>query len=86
MQAQVASTRVSSAAAVQALPVTLLACFQRRMQYQGWQIDLQRMCVDTAYAHQCLATAHTTADESLRAMALQLFDAYGRNAAATTLH
>jgi hypothetical protein len=37
------------------------------------------MCLDTAYAHHCLATAHTSSDARLRQVALALFETYGRN-------
>ena len=56
-----------------------MARFRRLMNYEGWEVDLPRMCIDTAYAHQCLATAHTSSDERLRRAALQLFAAYDRN-------
>jgi hypothetical protein len=68
-------------APVLALPIIEMARFRRLMNYEGWEIDLPRMCVDTAYAHQCLATAHTSSDERLRQAALQLFAAYDRNSA-----
>ena len=73
-------------AAVLPLPVFTLARFRRLMNYEGWAVDLPRLCIDTAYAHACLATAHTSSDERLRQAALELFDAYDRNAGAGTLH
>jgi hypothetical protein len=73
-------------AAVLPLPVSALACFRRLMQYEGWAVDLTRMCADADYAHQCLATAHTSSDERLRHAALSLFDAYARNRSASALH
>ena len=75
-----------SAAAVQPLPLPLMARFKRLMQYEGWDVDVPRMCVDAAYAHDCLATAHTSGDERLRQAALCLFETYGRNAEAPVLH
>jgi hypothetical protein len=63
-----------------------MARFKRLMQYEGWDVDLPRMCVDAAYAHDCLATAHTSGDERLRQAALCLFETYGRNAEARVLH
>ena len=66
-------------AAVLPLPIIEMARFRRLMNYEGWEVDLPRMCIDTAYAHQCLATAHTSSDERLRRAALQLFAAYDRN-------
>ena len=74
------------AAAVLPLPVSTLARFQRLMAYEGWAVDVARMCLDTAYAHDCLATAHTSNLPALRQAALQLFEAYGRNTAASALH
>lgn len=73
-------------AAVLPLPVFQMARFRRLMNYEGWEVDLPRMCVDTAYAHACMATAHTSGDERLRQAALALFEAYDRNAPASTLH
>ncbi len=73
-------------AAVLALPIGVMARFRRLMHYEGWDVDLPRMCVDTAYAYACLATAHTSGDERLRSTALALFGAYDRNAEAPQLH
>ncbi len=69
----------STVAAVLPLPSAEMARFRRLMNYEGWEVDLARMCIDTAYAHLCLATAHTSSDERLRRTALQLFAAYDRN-------
>jgi hypothetical protein len=76
----------ASFAAVLPLPITQMACFRRRMEREGFEVDLARMCIDTAYACECLALAHTSSDEQLREAALTLFAAYDRNAAAGTLH
>ena len=73
-------------AAVLPLPVFKLARFRRLMNYEGWDVDLPRMCIDTAYAHACMATAHTSSDQRLRQAALELFEAYDRNTGAGTLH
>lgn len=73
-------------ARVLALPVSEMARFRRLMHYEGWEVDLPRMCVDTAYAYECLATAHTSSDERLRRAALRLFDTYDRNAGVPLLH
>jgi hypothetical protein len=84
------ATRIESLAAMPAavlpLPVSALSRFQRLMAYEGWAVDVGRMCIDTAYAHDCLATAHTSCHEPLRQSALQLFEAYGRNSAPPALH
>jgi len=74
------------AAAVLPLPVFTMARFRRLMNYEGWDVDLPRMCVDTDYAYACMATAHTSSDERLRRAALELFEAYDRNAGAGALH
>jgi len=69
------------------LPIIEMARFRRLMNYEGWEVDLPRMCTDTAYAHERLATAHTSSDERLRSSAMRLFAAYDRNnSAAPVLH
>lgn len=73
------SANTAPLAPVLALPIIEMARFRRLMNYEGWEVDLPRMCIDTAYAHQCLATAHTSSDGRLRQAALQLFTAYDRN-------
>jgi hypothetical protein len=80
------SSLAATPAAVLPLPVSSLTRFQRLMAYEGWAVDVARMCIDTAYAHDCMATAHTSQHEALRKVALQLFEAYGRNQAAPALH
>lgn len=72
-------------APVLALPILEMARFRRLMNYEGWEVDLARMCVDTAYAYQCLATAHTSSDERMRSTALRLFETYDRNASPSPL-
>jgi hypothetical protein len=76
----------SPTATVLPLPVITLARFRRLMNYEGWDVDVGRMCVDTSYAYRCLALAHTSSDERLRVAALGLFDAYDRNTAVPLLH
>ena len=68
------------------LPIIQMASFRRRMQREGFDVDLARMCIDSAYACECLALAHTSSDERLRQAALDLFAAYDRNTEAATLH
>jgi hypothetical protein len=75
-----------SAATVLAMPIMAMARFRRLMHYEGWDVDLPRMCVDTAYAYERLAMAHTSSDERLRRQALALFEAYDRNQAVHTVH
>ncbi len=67
------------------LPIIEMARFRRLMHHEGWEVDLPRMCTDTAYAHERLATAHTSSDERLRSSAMRLFAAYDRNCSATTV-
>jgi len=74
------------AAPLSVLPLGVLARFRRLMDAEGWDVNLQRMCVDTDYAYRCLALAHTSSDERLRQAALGLFDAYDRNARSPALH
>jgi hypothetical protein len=76
----------TGSAPVLAMPIMAMARFRRLMNDEGWEVDLPRMCVDTAYAYQCLATAHTSSDLRLRQAALGLFEAYDRNTAAPLLH
>jgi hypothetical protein len=66
-------------APVTPLPIIPMARFRRLMLYEGWTVDLARMCVDSAYAYDCLALAHTSNDAALRRAALDLFAAYDRN-------
>lgn len=70
---------LSADSAVQALPLTPLALFSRRMAYEGWPVDVGRMCLDAAYAYDCLALAHTSSSDELRASALALFNTFERN-------
>jgi hypothetical protein len=73
-------------AAVTPLPIIPMARFRRLMGYEGWAVDLARMCIDASYAYECLALAHTSDDAGLRRAALNLFAAYERNAAGQALH
>jgi hypothetical protein len=79
-------TSPATAASVLAMPIMAMARFRRLMNYEGWDVDLPRMCVDTAYAYRCLATAHTSSDERLRQAAMNLFQAYDRNVAVPMVH
>lgn len=76
----------AAAAPLSVLPLGVLARFHRLMHNEGWDVNLQRMCVDTDYAYRCLALAHTSSDERLRRAALGLFDAYDRNATPLAWH
>ena len=77
---------IPASASVLAMPIMAMARFRRLMNYEGRDVDLPRMCVDTAYAYECLAVAHTSSDERLRKAALALFEAYDRNTALPVLH
>jgi hypothetical protein len=68
------------------LPIIPMARFRRLMGYEGWSVDLSRMCVDSAYAYECLALAHTSSDTGLHRAALDLFAAYDRHTQARTFH
>jgi hypothetical protein len=74
------------AAKVVPLPIIPMARFRRLMLYEGWPVDLSRMCVDSHYAHECLALAHTSNDPALRGAALQLFATYERSPGRGQLH
>ena len=58
------------------IPVIALARFRRLMAYEGWPVDLARMCCDRIYVYERLAQAHTSASPRLRNAALSLFAAY----------
>lgn len=73
-------------AGVSEVPLFLLARFRRLMALEGWFIDLPRMCVDTVYAHECIAQAHSSAVLRLRQAALDLFAAFDRPLAGAALH
>lgn len=55
---------------------SLLAQFADGARAAGMQVGPQRMRYDRRYALQCLAVAHAQGDDSLRALALRLFDLY----------
>ncbi len=74
-----AGTPPGLSAQVAVLPSLALLQLRRLMRAEGWDVDVSRMCLDTAYAHHCLATAHTSSNARLRQTALALFETYGRN-------
>lgn len=57
-------------------PLPRLARFRRLMADDGWRVDLGRMCLDRRYALDLLATAHSSASDDLRALAVVLFADY----------
>jgi len=73
-------------APVLVMPLPVLARFRQLMLSEGWEVDLQRLCVDDAYAFQCLATGHCSSDPVLRHTAVRLFAAFRRNTAPPALH
>ncbi len=80
------SCKLAEAATVVPLPIIPMARFRRLMLYEGWAVDLARLCVDIPYAHECLALAHTSGDAALRQAAMQLFATYERNPNHSPLH
>jgi hypothetical protein len=68
------------------VPLFLLARFRRLMALEGWAVDLPRMCVDSDYAHERIAQAHTSAITRLRQAALDLFAAFDPPLAGAALH
>jgi hypothetical protein len=59
-------------------PATLHA-FVRSMAAQGLTVQAARLGYDRLYAFDCLARAHACDDAGLRALALDLFDAFERS-------
>lgn len=61
----------------QAMPLLVdlrtLADFKRHMAREGWPVQVARMIFDRVYAHERLAFAHTSANEALQRIALELF-------------
>lgn len=74
------------AASVTPLPLLQLSKFRRLMQNEGSPVDLARMCLDRHYALEQLATAHASANEPLRRVAVELFSTYDRNAGIGRFH
>lgn len=68
-----------SCAPLWVMPLPALVSFQRLMQYEGQDVDLQRMCIDDDYAYECLVAGHCSSDDQLRRAAVGLFAAYHRN-------
>ena len=81
-----ASSPTAPRAPVMPLPIIAMANFRRLMSREGWVVDLARMCVDRQYAFDCLARAHTSSQERLRRVALELFASYDRNAVIGAVH
>ena len=60
------------------LSVEALQDFKALMMLDGWPVQLARMCYDRLYAYERIAQAHASANDELRRVALQLFQAYHR--------
>ena len=69
----------STLAPLVVMPLPVLVRFRRLMRAEGWEVDLQRMCVDDGYALECLAAGHCSSDARLRDAAVGLFAAFHRN-------
>ena len=52
-----------------------LSRFKQLMAVEGWPVQAARMIFDRIYAHERLAFAHTSANEDLRRLAMELFRA-----------
>lgn len=60
------------------LDVPTLLRFKQLMATDGWPVQLARMCYDRLYAYERIAQAHASAQDPLRRVALELFQAYHR--------
>jgi len=59
-----------------AVDVCLLDRFTQAMASRGEPVDTARMVLDEAYAYECLAAAHSDSDDTLRRLAMALFESY----------
>ena len=64
------------------LGVGALLRFKSLMAQEGKTVHLARLCYDKLYAYERIAAAHTSGDENLRRLALELFQIYHRRASA----
>ena len=60
------------------LGVGALLRFKSMMALEGQTVHLARLCYDKLYAYERIAAAHTSGDEKLRRLALELFQIYHR--------
>lgn len=58
------------------LSMNELLRFQALMAGEGQTIQVARMCYDRPYAFDCIASAHASANDPLKRLALQLFKAF----------
>ncbi|WKB52359.1 hypothetical protein [Eleftheria terrae] len=63
---------------VPASELLTLARFRELMAGYGWPVQIGRMLVDRAYAFDRMALAHSSGDETLSALALELFESCRR--------
>ena len=64
------------------LGVGALLRFKSMMALEGQTVHLARLCYDKLYAYERIAAAHTSGDENLRRLALELFQIYHRRESA----
>lgn len=60
------------------LGVGALLRFKSMMALEGQTVHLARLCYDKLYAYERIAAAHASSDETLRCLALELFQIYHR--------
>ncbi len=56
--------------------------FKSMMAADGHRVHLARLCYDRLYAYERIAVAHTSSDDALRRLALELFQIYHRRESA----
>ena len=64
------------------LGVGALLRFKSMMALEGQTVHLARLCYDKLYAYERIAVAHSSSDDNLRRLALELFQIYHRREAA----
>ena len=64
------------------LGVGALLRFKSMMAHEGHTVHLARLCYDKLYAYERIAVAHSSSDDQLRRLALELFQIYHRREAA----
>jgi len=63
------------------LGIGALLRFKSLMAHEGQTVHLARLCYDKLYAYERIAAAHACSDDTLRRLALELFQIYHRRAA-----
>ncbi len=64
------------------LGVGALLRFKSMMAVEGQTVHLAQLCYDKLYAYERIAAAHSSSDENLRRLALELFQIYHRRESA----